>query len=189
VEEVGVTISQRKLSATVHLADGEFAVVGMGPRQARRRVVRGTPFLSSIPLLGWLFRTERTETTRTELLLATQAWIQRNPDERLAESLARRLAFERSLSRTAGLDGADDAGWAVLVASAGSEHEAEEIASGVAVGGIPPARVTRWDFEGAPRFDVFVPGFETLAQAGAAANELARAGYRTRVVALPEEGM
>ncbi|HET6304330.1 MAG TPA: secretin N-terminal domain-containing protein [Myxococcota bacterium] len=189
VEEVGVTISQRKLSATVHLADGEFAVVGMGPRQARRRVERGTPFLSSIPLLGWLFRTERTETTRTELLLATQAWVQRSPDERVAESLARRLAFERSLSRTAGLEGAGDAGWAVLVASAGSEREAEEIASGVALGGVPPPRVTRWDFEGAPRFDVFVPGFETLAQAGAAANELSRAGYRTRVVALPEEGM
>jgi len=89
-------------------------------------VERGTPFLSSIPLLGWLFRTERTETTRTELLLATQAWVQRSPDERVAESLARRLAFERSLSRTAGLEGAGDAGWAVLVASAGSEREADE---------------------------------------------------------------
>jgi general secretion pathway protein D len=189
VEEVGVTLSQRTLSATVHLEDGEFAVVGMGPRQSRRRVQRGTPFLSSIPFLGGFFRTERTETARTELLLATQAWILRSADERVAETLSRRLAFERSLSRTAGLEGEGDAGWAVWVASAGSEREAEEIASGVVLGGVPPPRVTRWDFDGAPRFDVFVPGFETLAQAGAAATELARAGYRSRVVALPEKGM
>jgi type II secretory pathway component GspD/PulD (secretin) len=189
VEEVGVTLSQRTLSATVHLADGEFAVVGMGPRQTRSLVQRGTPFLSSIPLFGWLFRAERMQTTRTEILLATQAWVQSSPDERVAESLARRLAFERSLSRTAELDGAGDAGWAVWIASAATQGEAEEIAGGVALGGIPPPRVARWDFEGAARYDVLVPGFETLAQAGAAANELSRAGYRSRVVALPEEEM
>jgi general secretion pathway protein D len=189
VDEVGPTLSQRRLSATVHLADGEFAVVGMGPRQARQTTERGTPFLSDIPLLGWLFRFERTETTRSELLVATQAWVQRNADEQIAESIEQRLAFERSLSRAADLKGAGEVGWAVLVASADSEREAQEIAGGVARDGVPAPRVTRWDFEGKPRFDVFVPGFETLAQAGAAANQLVRAGYPARVVALPDEKM
>jgi general secretion pathway protein D len=189
VEEVGVTLTQRTLTATVQLADGEFAVVGMGPRRVERRVERGTPFVSAIPFLGAFFRSERTETARTELLVAAQAWILRGPEERVAETVARRLAFERSLARTAGLSGGGDAGWAVWIASAGSEHEAEEIASGVALGGVPPPRVTRWDFDGSPRYDVFVPGFESLAQAGAAANELARAGYRSRVVAVPEKDL
>jgi general secretion pathway protein D len=189
VEEVGVTLTQRTLTATVQLADGEFAVVGMGPRRVERRVERGTPFVSAIPFLGAFFRSERTETARTELLVAAQAWILRGPEERVAETVARRLAFERSLARTAGLSGGGEAGWAVWIASAGSEHEAEEIASGVALGGVPPPRVTRWDFDGSPRYDVFVPGFESLAQAGAAANELARAGYRSRVVAVPEKDL
>jgi general secretion pathway protein D len=189
VDEVGPTISQRKLSALVLLEDGELAVVGMGPRQSKRRVERGTPFLSSIPFFGWFFRTERTQVARTELLVAAQTWVQHDAEERIAGSIERRLAFERSLSRVADLEGAGDVGWAVWVASANSEDEAHEIASGVAVGGVPPPRVTRWDFEGAPRFDVFVPGFETIGQAGVAANELVRAGYRARVMAMPDEAM
>jgi hypothetical protein len=44
-----------------------------------------------------------------------------------------------------------------------------------------------WDWDGEPRFDVYVGGFATIREAGAAAEPLVAEGWKPEVVALPPE--
>ena len=44
-----------------------------------------------------------------------------------------------------------------------------------------------WEWDGEPRFDVYVGGFATLPQAGAAAAPLVAEGWKPEVVALPPQ--
>ena len=55
-QRVGPTFAQRQLSSTLHLEDGDVAVVGFAtlPRSTQRMV--GVPILHSLPFLGFLFR-------------------------------------------------------------------------------------------------------------------------------------
>jgi hypothetical protein len=186
VDAVGPTLRQRRLTATTVLRDGEFAVVAMAPEEFSEQVERGWPFLKDLPLLGTFFRFSLDRRLRRQLLVAVQAWIQRDADERIAHWIERRLGFERSLARTGDLRDAPDVAWAVLVTTRPSRQEAQDVARTLEGDGAPPVQVTSWEREGDPRFDVYLTGFHSLAEAGAAANRLLGSGYRPRVVPLPE---
>ncbi|MEM6335393.1 MAG: hypothetical protein AAF752_02440, partial [Bacteroidota bacterium] len=67
--DVPPTISSRVLESTVRLRDGETIVLG-GLIEEREDVVQTKiPILGSIPLLGRLFRSERKETRKSELVI------------------------------------------------------------------------------------------------------------------------
>ncbi len=62
-------ISTREASAQVYMADRTTVVLGGLISNGKTRTEIGVPLLRRIPVLGYLFRSERTQTRRTELIL------------------------------------------------------------------------------------------------------------------------
>jgi general secretion pathway protein D len=181
VEEVGPTLLSRELTARLHLADGEVAILGGLGAPSRRLVESGVPFLMDVPFFGQLFRSTREEQLQSHLVVAVQGRVLRSPDDLALESIRRRLAFERSREGLRPLEAETDAPWAVLVATRAGRGEAEAVAAQL---GARDVRVVGWELGGLPRFDVFVTGFAEFADACAAARGLARQGWLPEVVAL-----
>lgn len=74
-------ISTRSVQTRLLLKDGQSVVIG-GLRDRQHEVTRtGVPFLSSLPLIGWLFGGEVRSTTGTELFLFITPRVLRNDDE------------------------------------------------------------------------------------------------------------
>jgi type II secretory pathway component GspD/PulD (secretin) len=160
VEEVGPTLRQRRLTSTIHLDDDEFAVVGFAREAVVEQSVTGTPWLKDIPILGWAFKQTSDTNVTARLVIAVQARIERGEDERVADSIRRRLAFERSRERLEPLADNATTAWALRVAARADEAEAQAIAARLSAGA-RPARVTRWESSSGSVFDVSVSGFAT----------------------------
>ena len=186
VDALGPTLRQRHLTSTIHLNDDEFAVVGFAREAVVEQSVTGTPWLKDIPFLGWAFKQTSDTNVTARLVIAAQARIERSPEEQVADSIRRRLAFERSRKRLEPLAQSATSTWALRVASRADEAEAQAIAARLSAGA-RRARVTRWESSGGPVFDVSVSGFATLADANDAALELRDAGYDPEVVVVPLE--
>ncbi|NLK07325.1 MAG: hypothetical protein GX316_01330 [Firmicutes bacterium] len=62
-------ISSRRANTTVRVKDGETFVIGGLLHEFESRNVGKVPILGDIPLFGKLFRTERTETSETEVVI------------------------------------------------------------------------------------------------------------------------
>jgi general secretion pathway protein D len=94
-ERVGPTISERKISTVVDLDEGNVAVIGFAsvPRKIETRV--GVPFLRSIPILGFLFRSTEKQVRNTTLLISVQATLKREESTVLSKALREELARER----------------------------------------------------------------------------------------------
>ena len=88
------TISQRRIASTVAVQGGETVALGGLIRDNRNNRQTGLPFLSSIPVVGWLFGVTDTTSERTELLvLITPSVIGSQEEARAAtEELRRRLS-------------------------------------------------------------------------------------------------
>ena len=83
------TISQRRLSSTIAVGDGESIALG-GLIQDRRNIGRsGVPGLSDIPVLGSLFRSTSNQSNRTELMLIITPRVVRDASE--ARAVTREL--------------------------------------------------------------------------------------------------
>ncbi len=74
--ETGITsrfgipsISKKEAKTQILLKDGETAVIGGIFQIDKSKSNTGVPFLSKIPIIGWLFRRSRSEDKRTELLI------------------------------------------------------------------------------------------------------------------------
>ncbi len=186
VDEVGPTLRNRQLTSTIYLNDDEWAVVGFAREEGTEEVVVGIPWLKDIPILGWAFKTTSDQNITSRLVIAAQARIERSADERIADTIRRRLAFERSEQRLAPLAAGTSNAWALRVATRADEGEAQAIAERLSTSA-RPAHVTRWEASRGALFDVSVPGFATLADANAAAFALRDAGYDPEVVVLPLE--
>jgi general secretion pathway protein D len=89
---VGPTFAQRQLSTTIHLEEGDVAVVGFAtlPRATQRMV--GVPILHSVPFLGFLFRSMEERWLETTLLVSVQAAIVREETASLTRALRHQLA-------------------------------------------------------------------------------------------------
>ena len=182
---LGPVIEQRKLTAVTRLEHGQVAVLGMVLGDTTQETDRGVPFLKDIPILGWWARSTTTERTKGSLVIAVQAGIERTFEQRLGDSVRHRLAFERTLARRGELAIGDRDGYALLVTTRGSEVEARSVASALEDTGARSPSVVAWDFDGEPRFDVYVGSFATLPEAGDAAVPLVAEGWKPEVVALP----
>jgi general secretion pathway protein D len=186
VEEVGPTIRQRRLTSTIHLGDGEFAVVGFAREAGLTSVTVGVPWLMDIPFLGWLFKTTSDVDISARLVIAVQARIERSSEDQIAGSIRQRLAFERANARLEHVHTTDETAWALRVATVADEADAKAIAARLGTDG-RPARVSRWESSAGPVFDVTLFRFADLSDANDAALDLRADGYDPDVVVLPVE--
>jgi general secretion pathway protein D len=88
------TISQRRIASTVAVQSGETVALGGLIRDNRDNRQTGLPFLSTIPVVGWLFGVTDTTSERTELLVLITPTVIGSQDEARAatEELRRRLS-------------------------------------------------------------------------------------------------
>jgi general secretion pathway protein D len=75
------TIQQRRIQTTVVVQSGETVALGGLIRDIRSDSVSGIPFLSEIPILGNLFKTNAETTLRTELLVLITPRVIHNVEE------------------------------------------------------------------------------------------------------------
>jgi general secretion pathway protein D len=186
VDEVGPTIRQRRLTSTIHLRDGEFAVIGLAREAAFGRASVGVPWFKDIPILGWAFKATTDSGIQTRLVIAAQARIERSSEEQVASSIRQRLAFERANSRLGHAARIDETAWALRVATVADPGEAEAIAARLGTSA-RPARVSRWQSAVGAFFDVMLSGFATLADANQVALALREEGYDPEPVVIPVE--
>jgi general secretion pathway protein D len=182
---IGPVIEQRKLSAVARLEAGQVVVLGMVLGDGLMERDTGVPFLKDIPILGWLARSTVSERVKSSLVIALQASIERSQEERIADSIRQRLAFERTLARRGELADGEREGYALLVTTRSSEVEARDVASALASAGAQEPRVVSWEWDGDARFDVYLGGFPTIRAAATAADPLLAEGWRPELVALP----
>jgi type IV pilus assembly protein PilQ len=73
--DVGVTFNTQRANSQILVDDGETAVIGGLTVQDISTVRSGIPLLKDIPILGGLFRTERTRTEKRDLLIFVTPYI------------------------------------------------------------------------------------------------------------------
>ena len=119
-------------------------------------------------------------------MIAAQARIERSAEEQIADSIRRRLAFERANARLEHVPTTDETVWALRVATVADELEAQAIAARLGTSA-RPARVSRWETSAGPAFDVTLFRFATLSDANDTALRLREEGYDPDLVVLPVE--
>jgi general secretion pathway protein D len=183
VETVGPTIEKRNLEVKANLRDGEYALVGMYVDRKTFFSEVGMPIFKDIPVLGYFFRTTRQSFVDTEFLVVLSARVLRTREEDIAETIRRRIAFQRAISRLNDLRSHSTAPYAVLLETLGDEDMAHSIASTFAEDGFT-TRVTDWELEGDPVYDVYVTDLASFTQAAELARRLADAGWDSADVAI-----
>ncbi len=76
------TFGQRKIEHDIRLKEGEVSVLGGLIQTSITNTVSGVPFLGDIPLLRYLFSTERAERQETEVLVMLTPRVVRLPEPR-----------------------------------------------------------------------------------------------------------
>ena len=90
---LGPTIRERTLTSTIRLDHDRVAVIGWHAGPASMTMETGTPWLRSIPILGWLFRSSQDVVLESHLVFMISAWLDDPEVRALADMLAK--AFER----------------------------------------------------------------------------------------------
>ena len=71
----GPSIDKREANTQVLVRDGETAVIGGVFVDSQTNQVNGTPYLSRIPVLGWLFKSKNETVAKQELLIFLTPYI------------------------------------------------------------------------------------------------------------------
>jgi type II secretory pathway component GspD/PulD (secretin) len=96
-EDVGVSLSSRKVENTVVVADNETVVIGGLVSDDYTDTVTKVPWFGDIPLLGWLFKTTGRELQKVNLLVFLTPHIVRSVADLQEETIRKREEFwERS---------------------------------------------------------------------------------------------
>ncbi len=185
VEKVGPTLIKQVLSAKASLEDGETAILGID-RENRELVGQGgTPWLSDIPFFGWLFKARGEQVSDIRLVIAARARRLSTPAELVADTIRRRLAFERQRLRESSLPAEEGSPYGVRVTTRALEEDATAIAQDLERRG-HSVQVHRWlDTDRRPLWDVYVRGLDSLAAAGDLAQRLADDGWDADLVVFP----
>jgi general secretion pathway protein D len=93
VEEVGVTLKNRRIENTVVVRDHETVVIGGLISDDYTDVVSKVPFLGDIPVLGWLFKTTLQVVNKKNLLVFLTPHIVRSPEDLERETIRKREEF------------------------------------------------------------------------------------------------
>jgi hypothetical protein len=94
-EEVGVSLSSRKVENVVVVADGETVVIGGLIGDEFRDIENKVPWLGDIPILGWLFKSTSRELRKTNLLVFLTPHVVRRKEHLETLSIAKREEFIR----------------------------------------------------------------------------------------------
>jgi general secretion pathway protein D len=81
------TTFKRTADTTVILNDTDTVVIGGIIGEDSSNIVSGVPFLSDIPVLGWLFKTDSKRSTKTNMFIFITPHIIRNPADLSGMSL------------------------------------------------------------------------------------------------------
>ena len=95
--QVGVTLTSRKVDNTVVVNDGETIAIGGLISEVFGETETKVPFLGDIPFLGWAFKTIGETKRKTNLLIFLTPHIVRNEEDLARETIRKRLEFEDSL--------------------------------------------------------------------------------------------
>lgn len=184
IQLVGPTFIQQTISATVRLEDGETAIIAVDRELRDQKGEFGTPFLSKIPLLGWMFKRKLENQLDTRLVVAARARRVSSPAELVADTIRRRLVFERRSARVSKLPSIEGAPYAVRVTTRVREDDADAIASGLAQEGFE-TRVFSWESSTGPLFDVYILSLDSMVDAARIAQDLSDEGWQADLVVLP----
>lgn len=96
------TIAKREVTTTLTVPDGDTVVISGLMREDTVQSERKIPYLGSIPLLGWLFRTKSESIERTNLLIFVTPHVATNAAsaQALTEALKAKTAFKASTNLT-----------------------------------------------------------------------------------------
>ncbi len=94
-QEVGVSLSNRKVENTVVVYDGETVVIGGLLGDTYRDTVNKVPWLGDIPILGWAFKTTEKQLEKVNLLVFITPHIIRQQEELEYQTIRKREEFER----------------------------------------------------------------------------------------------
>lgn len=185
--KVGPTLIKETLSAKARLEDGETAVIGVDRERVENLAEGGTPWLSDIPFLGWLFKARGNQTRDVRLIIAARARRIATPAEFAADTIRRRLAFERQSAREEHLPDAEGSPYGVRVTTRTLEQDADAIAQDLEGKG-HRTTIHRWrGDERRDLFDVYVMGLESMVDAGELAYRLAEDGWDADLVVFSPE--
>jgi len=98
VNEVGVTLTSRKVENTVVVNDGETVAIGGLISEAFTDAQSGVPWLSEIPYLGWLFKVKSQQTRKINLIVFLTPHIVRSAEDLEQETIRKRLEIEEAYS-------------------------------------------------------------------------------------------
>jgi type II secretory pathway component GspD/PulD (secretin) len=184
VEEVGPTFIRETVDATARLDDGETAIIAIHHQRVEGRVDSGVPWLSDIPFIGWFFSADGNESIDVRLVIAARATRVSSPAELVADSIRRRLAFQRRNARDSKLPSSDGPPFGVRVTTRTREDDAVAIADGLSFGG-HQAIVQRWTLGDDVFFDVYIISLDSMAEAAEIATALSQDGWKADLVVLP----
>ena len=97
VDQVGPTLTKRSVRNTVLAQNGRTIVLGGLIGTNLQKTIAKTPFLGDIPGLGWLFKRERIEEKKTNLLVFITPRIIRSADDlqKATETAAKAMDLSR----------------------------------------------------------------------------------------------
>jgi general secretion pathway protein D len=182
--KVGPTFIKQNLAATARLDDGETAVIATSRQNAEVDLKSGVPWLADLPFFGWLFKTDGKTSQDVRLVIAARAHRVSSPAELVADSIRRRLAFQRSSARGAAFPTSQGPPFAVRVTTRQLEADAKAIAEGLALRGYQ-TKIHSWTLDGETYFDVYVVSLESMADAAEVASLLSQDGWESDLVVLP----
>jgi general secretion pathway protein D len=96
VNEVGPTLTNRKIENSVIVADHETVVIGGLVDESRTESTTKVPFLGDIPVLGWLFKSTSDNVIKNNLLIFLTPHIIRTRADHTAETIRKREEFWQS---------------------------------------------------------------------------------------------
>ncbi|MEX2205786.1 MAG: secretin N-terminal domain-containing protein [Myxococcota bacterium] len=179
-EGQGPTLRKFQLDANVRLTNGAVMLVGAAPADLVESGETGVPFFKDIPILGWFFRSTRDLERSRRLVAAVKASQIHSPEQQRAESIVRRLAFERHAERTATLRALTSSPYAVYVATRKTLAEARAVADELEGLAGTPAIAPSQGIEG-ERYDVYLIGFDEISDLGPLTVLLRERGFVTRL--------
>ncbi len=182
LDQLGPTVNQIKMEATVRVADGAVMLLASAPRDTTVTSEESVPWLGNIPILGWLFKATSDRVVRRRLVAAVQATQLHSPSEERAEQMERALAFQRRALRTQPLRALVTEPYALLVATRDTREAATELLPELSdLDG--DALVIEWhdDKGSAPRYDVYLAGYRDIAALGNEAAKLRERGFTPRL--------
>ncbi|MBY0400152.1 SPOR domain-containing protein, partial [Myxococcota bacterium] len=96
VNQVGPTLTSRKVENTVVVHDGETVAIGGLISEVYSDNVNGVPWLADIPFLGWAFKTKSKDLRKINLIVFLTPHIVRSADDLEQNTIRKRIELEDS---------------------------------------------------------------------------------------------